>query len=207
MDITTTPDLQVEPRREKGRVAMGLGILGISVLGFSSVATGAFFTDTATAANNTFTTGTVKIGATPATAALTLPNMAPGDTVTAPLAVTNSGTLAQRYAVVSTTDATDANTLAAQLKLVIKTGVTTCTTAGFAATGTQVYTGVLGSTAGTKTIGDSATGAQTGDRNLSAGASENLCAQVTLPTTTDNTFQAKTTTATLTFNAEQTANN
>ncbi len=196
------------PRHETRRLLLGLGILGVSVLGFSSIATGAFFTDSAAVASNAFTTGTVKIGATPTSAALTLPNMAPGDTITAPLTVSNSGTLAQRYAVLSTSDAADKNVLAAQLKLTIKAGVTTCTTAAFAATGTAVYgAGVIGSTTGTKVIGDSATGAQSGDRTLAAGASEVLCAQVTLPGSTDNTFQGKTTTATFTFNAEQSANN
>lgn len=204
---TTRQELREGPRGQRSRVVMGVAILGISVLGLTTVTTGAFFTDSASAAGNSFTTGTVKIGATPATSALALPNMAPGDVVTAPITVSNSGTLAQRYAVLSTTDSTDANVLAAQLKLTIKTGVTTCTTAGFAATGTSAYAGVLGSTTGTKVVGDSATGAQTGDRALAAGANEVLCAQVSLPTSTDNTFQGKTTTAVFTFNAEQTANN
>ena len=84
----------------------------------------------------------------------------------------------------------------------------TCTTAGFAATGTSVYgAGALGSTTGAKVLGDAAQGAQAGDRTLAAGASEVLCAQVTLPTSTGNTFQNLTTTATLKFDAEQTTNN
>jgi hypothetical protein len=150
----------------------------------------------------------VKLGVSPASAALTFSTMAPGDSVTAPLTVSNTGTLGQRYAVLSTTDATDADFLAAQLQLTIKSGVTTCTTAGFAATGSVLFgPGVLGSTTGTKVIGDAAQGAHAGDRSLAAGASEVLCAQVTLPTATGNAYQNATTTATLRFDAEQTTNN
>ncbi len=170
--------------------------------------TGAFFTDSQDVDGNTFSTGSVAIGVTPATAAITMTNMAPGDTVTAPLTVANDGTLAQRYAMLSTTDAADANFLAAQLQMTIKSGVTTCSNAGFAATGTTVRpAGVLGSTAGTKVIGDAASGAQAGDRTLAAGASEVLCVQVSLPSSTGNSYQGKTTTATFRFDAEQTANN
>lgn len=190
------------------RFARGLVMLGVSVVGLTSVVTGAFFTDSQSVGANVFTTGSVDIGVTPATAAITMATMAPGDTVTAPLTVSNDGSLAQRYSVLSTTDATDANFLAAQLQMTIKTGVTACTNAGFTATGTSVRAaGVLGSTAGTKVIGDPAAGAQTGDRTLAAGASEVLCIQVSLPSATGNSYQGKTTTATFRFDAEQTVNN
>ena len=66
---------------------------------------------------------------------------------------------------------------------------------------------VLGSIAGTNIFGDPTQGAQSGDRTLNAGASEVLCIQVSLPSSSGNTYQGITTTATFTFNAEQTANN
>ncbi len=197
-----------EPSRERRRLWLGMLVVALSLTGLSSLVTGAFFTDTQLVTANTFSTGTVKLGVSPASAAVTLANMAPGDTVTGPINISNTGTLAERYAVLSTTDATDANFLAAQLLMTVKSGVTTCTTAGFGATGTIVYgPGVLGSTAGTKAVGDSAQGAQAGDRVLAAAASESLCVQVMLPTATGNTYQNKTTTATFTFNSEQTTNN
>jgi hypothetical protein len=197
-----------EPRRERRRLLVGLLVVAVALAGLTTVVTGAFFTGTQSVTGNTFSTGTVKIGVSPASAALTVGTMAPGDSVTAPLTVSNTGSLAQRYAVLSTTDATDADFLAAQLQMTVKSGVTTCTTAGFTATGTVVYgPGVLGSTGGTKVIGDAAQGAQAGDRSLAAGASEVLCAQVTLPTATGNAYQNATTTAVLRFDAEQTTNN
>jgi hypothetical protein len=60
--------------------------------------------------------------------------MAPGDEVTNPITVTNGGSLELRYAVTSTTTE---NTLAGQLDLTIKTGVTTCTNGGFGASGNE----------------------------------------------------------------------
>ncbi len=192
-------------RGDRRRLVMGLVVLAVALAGLTSLVTGAFFTDSQSVTGNTFSTGTVKLGVTPATAAVTFSGMAPGDVVTAPITVQNTGTLSERYSVLSTTTE---NVLAGQLALQLKSGVTTCTTAGFAATGTSLYgAAALGSTTGTKVLGDAAQGAQAGDRTLAAGASEVLCAQVTLPTSTGNTFQNLTTTATLKFDGEQTTNN
>jgi hypothetical protein len=131
--------------------------------------------------------------------------MAPGDQVTNPITVTNGGTLQLRYAVTSTTTE---NVLAGQLDLTIKTGVTTCTNAGFGADGTVIYgPGDLGSTAGTNVIGNPAQGNQAGDRTLNASANETLCFNVQLPSSTGGTYQGLNTTATLAFQAEQTSSN
>jgi hypothetical protein len=195
-------------RRERSRLLLGTAVVGVTLVGLSSLVTGAFFTDSDSVGANTFTTGTVALGVSPATAAITLTGMAPGDAVTAPITVSNNGSLALRYAVTSTTDGTDNNFLAAQLQMTIKTGVTTCTNAGFSGSGSAVYgPGVLGSTTGTNVVGNPAQGAQAGDRTVAAGGNETLCVQVTLPTSTGNTYQGKTTTATFAFNSEQTANN
>ena len=191
-------------KAEMVRLAMGLGVVGVTVAGLTAVSTGALFTDTKDVTGNTFATGKVELTASPSSAALTLSSMAPGDSVVNELTIANSGSLQQRYSVVS---ATTEDILAHQLVLTVKTGVTTCSKAGFAASGTQLYSGWLGKTGGLKVFGDSTPGAQAGDRVLDAGSSEKLCAMVALPTATDNTFQSLTTTATLTFNAEQVVNN
>ena len=193
----------VRPTRR--RLAVGAVVLATASTGLVGVATSALFTDTKTITANTFTSGTVSLTATPATTAITMANMGPGDKVTAPITVTNAGA-AMRYAVVSVTTE---DPLAAQLDLTIKTGVTTCTNGGFDATGVVAYApGDLGSTgAGTKVIGDALQGSQAGDRALAVSASEVLCAQVTLPMGTGMAFQSLNTTATFTFNAEQTFNN
>ena len=205
---TMTADVPAKPRGDRRRLILAMIVVAVALVGVTSAVTGAFFTDTKSITANTFTTGTVKLGVGPTTAAITFGNMAPGDTVTAPINVDNTGSLSERYSVVSTTDAADNNFLAAQLQMTIKSGTGTCTTAGFTAYGPTVYTpGVLGSVAGTKVIGNPAQGQDAGDRVLAPTGSETLCVQVTLPTSTGNPYQNATTTATLKFDSEQTANN
>ncbi len=162
------------------------------------------FTDTATTTGNTISTSTVDISVAPTSAVVSYSGMMPGDVVTAPLTVTNAGTAQLRYAVSSTTTE---NVLAAELDLQIKVGVTTCTNGGFAADGTSLYGPAdLGSTTGINVMGNPTAGSQAGDRTLNAAANEILCIRVSLPSgSTLNS--AITTTATLTFAAEQTANN
>ena len=180
--------------------AVAVGLAG-AFLGSGGLAV---FTSTQSVPANTFVTGTVIISTAPATALVTVSAMAPGSQVTAPITVTNGGTLALRYAVTSTTTE---NVLAAALDLTIKSGVTTCTNAGFSATGTVIYTtGDLGSTAGINVIGNPAQGSHAGDRVLAAATNEILCFNVSLPLAT-TVGQGVTSTATLAFVAEQTANN
>lgn len=163
----------------------------------------ALFTDSETVGSNTFAAGTIDIVATPATAVVAMPAMAPGDQVTNPLTVDNSGSLEFRYAL---TSATDENVLAAELLLTVKSGVTTCDDANWATDGTTHYSGPLGNTAPVAIFGDATAGADLGDRVLAAAGSEILCFNVTLPFGT-TVAQGLSSTATLTFEAEQTANN
>jgi predicted ribosomally synthesized peptide with SipW-like signal peptide len=200
----TTAYLDPPPTRRATplRVLLTLAVLllGAAALAIASLA---LFTDTANVTANTFTTGSVDINATPATAAVSVAAMAPGDQATAPITVANNGTLELRYAVRSTTTE---NVLASALVLTIKSGVTTCDDANWAASGTTLYSGALGATAGSALIGSQASGSQAGDRVLAASGSEVLCVNVTLPLST-TVGQGVTTTANLAFVAEQTANN
>ena len=185
-------------------IFMGLLAIGVLVVGVG-VGTGAIFTDSQSVDANTFSTGTVDIATSPTTALVTFSDMAPGDQVTNPITVTNSGSLELRYAVTSTTDE---DTLAAQLDLTIKSGVTTCTNAGFGTDGTVIYgPDDLGSTAGINVIGNPLQGDQGADRTLAASGNEVLCFNVSLPLDTGDAFQNTTTTATFNFQAEQTKNN
>jgi spore coat-associated protein N len=184
-------------------VAITFGALA----GFAGVGS-ALFTDTAVVDANAFTSGTVIITTEPTTVAVTFSNMAPGDKMTAPIVISNTGTLPLRYAVTSTATHTDTKSLMTQLDLTIKSGVTDCTNSGFATDGTSVYAAAdLGSVAGLNIVGDPTVGNQTGDRTLAAAANETLCFNVVLPQDSDNTYQGATTTATFTFAAEQTTNN
>lgn len=199
--------VEAESRR-RGGLLLPLLLAGGATAGLTTLTSGAFFTDSQAVANNTITTGTVKLGASPASAAVTVANMAPGDVKVGTVTISNAGSMALRYAMLSTADNTDGKGLAAQLQMTVKVGVSSCTAAGFGADGTVVYgAGVFGSTTGTKVFGDATAGQQAGDRTLSAGTNEALCVYVTLPSSTGNAYQDATTTATYRFDAEQTANN
>ena len=183
-------------------VAIGLLSMVSGLAGF------AVFTDTASVGSNTFTTGTVDISTSPTTALVTFSNMAPGDSVTDGITVTNAGSLALRYAITSTTTE---NTLAAQLDQTIWDEAEEAdagTACNATAPATVLYGPAdLGSTTGINVVGSPTQGAQAGDRPLSAAANEVLCFRVALPLATGTAFQALTTTATFAFQAEQTVNN
>ena len=187
----------------QGLVA-GVSVLVVTVAGLAAVSTSSWFTDTDTIPTNTFTVGNVNLLTAPLTTAITLANMAPGDKAYGAVTVSNPGSLGLRYSVASVTGE---NVLAAQMPLVIKTGLTpaTCNAAGFA--GGVVVAGptIVGSTGGTVVFGNPANGPHAGDRPLAAAANEVLCAEVTLNTTA--TQQLTSTTAVFTFNSEQTLNN
>jgi predicted ribosomally synthesized peptide with SipW-like signal peptide len=168
----------------------------------------ALFSDTKVVDNNAFTSGTVALNTNPTDVVVTFSNMAPGDEFTAPILVTNTGTLPLRYAVTSAATDVDGKHLLGQLDMTIKTGVTACTNGGFGTDGSAIYGAAdLGSLIGIDVVGDPTQGAQAGDRELAASAAETLCINVKLPLSTGNAFQGAATTATFTFAAEQTTNN
>ena len=181
---------------------LAIGVMSVAV----RVSTNALFTDSQAVGSNTFTTGSLDLSAQKTSDSLTLSSMAPGDAVVAPIDVTNTGSLALRYAVVSTTTE---DALAGELQLTVKSGVNHCDSEHFTneGEGTTLYSGELGSTSGVDVIGDPVQGPQTGDRTLAAGSDETLCFQVALPLSATNTYQGKSTTANFDFVAEQTANN
>jgi predicted ribosomally synthesized peptide with SipW-like signal peptide len=182
-----------------------LVLLALAV--FLTAGTMALFTDAQGVPGNGFTTGTIDLNTAPASAVVTLGNMAPGDVTTNSLVVSNAGSLPLRYAVTSVATNADAKGLKDQLVLDVKSvDVTTPAVPCDNFDGTPLYTGDLDSTAG-QLVGNSAQGAQAGDRVMAPGLSETLCFRVSLPLATGNAFQAATTTATFTFNAEQTSNN
>ena len=154
---------------------------------------------------NTFSTGTVHIGITPAATILTAPAMMPGDTVNGSVVVSNTGTASMRYAVSGAATNVDTKGLASQITVTIRqpdvAGGSTCTSF----TGTQLYSGVVPYVEG-NLIGTFATHPN-GGRTLAFAASETLCFRAALPSTAPNAYEGATTTMTFTFYAEQTANN
>ncbi len=152
------------------RILLSLVAIGVltSLMGLGGLS---LFTATTDNDGNAFTSGSVDISTSPASAFLTMSNMAPGDSVTAQLTVSNDGTLDLRYAM--TTVAVDGVPpgLAAALTLVIRDEGTNCTTFD----GNVLYNGSLD----LGYIGDPAPGAQAGDRTITVAAgSEVLCFRV-----------------------------
>jgi hypothetical protein len=193
-------------RRTDARIAASV----LLVMGLATAWTQdtlAIFTDQDTVGANAFTGGTVALTTNPTTALVTYSNMLPGDSVTNSIVVSNTGNAQLRYAISSSATNADSKALKDQLVLTVKTiDVTTPGTPCDNFDGTQLYTGDLDSTAG-KLVGDSTQGSQAGDRSLNASNNETLCFRANLPLATGNTYQGATTTATFTFDSEQTANN
>ena len=184
----------------------------------------AVFTDQATVTGNTFGNGTVDIATSPATAIVSYAapsgspatgGMAPGDSDPASggrlLTVSNGGSLQLRYALSVTATDADGKALRSQLDLAIRSVDATTPGAGTECDnfdGAVVYTGKLDAAATSGRIfGNAAQGAHAGDRVLNAGANELLCFRATLPLASGNAYQGAATTATFSFDAEQTKNN
>ena len=171
------------------RILLSLVIIALVA---SSVTVGAMalWTDTETSLANTFTAGTIDLAlanGTPLPFSVTA--MAPGDSVTGTIDVTNSGTLELRYAMTTTGDA--ASILDEQLDCEIKVGAVT------------LYNGKLSSAV----IGDPAQGAQAGDRTLIATGSETLTFTVSMPIVTGDIYKGTSCSVDFVFAAEQTSNN
>jgi spore coat-associated protein N len=180
--------------RRRGIVAL-LGAVSLLTFGAGSMSL-AQFTDSA-ASTWSFTTGTIDVSANP-TVFTAVNAMMPGANATQALTVANAGTGDLRYAlsVAATTP------LGTALQLTIKTTDAGGGCAAFTGTSVLAATALNGAA-----LGSSVQGANAGDRNLAAGASEVLCFRVSLPVSTGDAMQGLSSAATFTFDAEQTANN
>ncbi|NNE74625.1 MAG: hypothetical protein HKN26_13240 [Acidimicrobiales bacterium] len=186
------------------RIVVTVAVLALT-LTTVTISSLALFTDSETVPNNAFSAGTLDLTASPATAALSMPAMNPGDQITGVITVGNAGSIALRYAMPSTTTE---DTFAGALVMTVKSGVATCDDANFAVSGTVLYSGPLGTNAPpTAVFGSNAQGVQGGERSLTPGSTEDLCVNVTLPLTATNASQGLTTSASFTFDGEQIANN
>ena len=129
-----------EERRRRRRLLASIAVAGLSLVTLGSLTTGALFTDSEDLGANSFTTGTLVLGLTPTTALFAVANMAPGDTVSRPLTVSNTGTLGLRYAVTGAATDPDGKALRDQLQFTVYDGVTAANcTAGALGAGTVLY--------------------------------------------------------------------
>ena len=179
-------------KKIRTRAALG------SLYGAVWAATYATFTDAA-ASSATFTAGTVDlvvggdVDDAHDFAALTVPNMKPGDVVYAPLSVANTGTLDFTYGMTATTTDTAGAGLGEALRVAVRTvaAATDCSEAGWAG-GTNVVS--------TSPFATAAFDA----RPMASSTTEVLCFAVGFPNGAagaDNHLQGAATSATLSFTA------
>jgi len=169
--------LAAHPRRTISALAVVLAAVGITV------GSGADFTAHAANPANTFTTGTLDIGNSAASAVLSAPSLKPGDSVPGVVDIQNTGTASGTFKL-STSNLADAGTpkLLPQLDLKIEDcGLFTSTSTPSCTSGTTtLYTGKASAMA------PIALGSFAGN------AKHRYQFTVSLPQTTDNSFQGKT---------------
>jgi Camelysin metallo-endopeptidase len=177
------------------KVIGSLGVIGTAAA-VAGLGTFGGFTDSTTPVSTTVTTGTLSINATgPATTAVNVTGMVPGDSITRALDIKNDGTLplgSVAFATtapssVLTTDTVNGLQLSLKKCSVAWSASNTC-----AGTQTSVYNGpVLTS----QTMSNPA--------SLAVNGTDYLLYTVSLPNSADNTFQGKTAALSLTFTATQ----
>lgn len=231
----------IDPAPQRGdvsrwrRLAASAAIFGLAGLGITSLTTGALFTDRETTAGDLLT-GTVDLALGTFTFDVTTPGLNPGDVVAKPLTVTNSGSLALRYAVSfrstsgtgtlpapggQTVDPSDAEALAGTGDLrevltldvfpVADAAACTVTTPLPTDSGTVTNLDVPGSSVlggFTPILGDAQTTPFTGaTHELVTQEVDVLCVQVGLDVDATNEYQNTTAHIDLRLDAEQVVNN
>jgi predicted ribosomally synthesized peptide with SipW-like signal peptide len=192
----------------KRRILLSLLIIAL-VVAASATGALALFTDQETSAPNAFTTGNFDLALTNGSPLpFSVSGMAPGDVVYGGLQVSNSGDMELRYAMSTTADG--ASILDEQLDLTIDVvtdpGVDTVWYTDDDVVSVADIYGPDGQLS-IAVIGNPTSGAQAGDRTLTASTSERLRFKVTLPLSTDNSYINTTCTVAFVFDAEQTVNN
>ncbi len=141
------------PRRSLGALAMLLVAVGVAV------GSGANFTASSANASNTFSTGTLSVGNSVSGAVLTASGLRPGDSANGTVDIKNTGSTAGDFSLSESnvTDSDAVHPLSGKLDLV----VTDCgsTASPDCSTGTQVYSGKLGSLT-SQSLGNYAAGAE-----------------------------------------------
>ena len=182
--MTRLHALTAHPRRTLAALAVVLAAVGITA------GSGANFTASAANPGNVFATGTLSIVNTPATALFTANGLKPGDVTTGTVDVQNTGSLAGDFAL-KTSGASGYAALLGQLDLVVADCGAWTTTVPSCTTGTTtVYSGKVNA------LTNQALGSYAG------GLKHRYKFTVTLPSSTDDTFQGKSAQVDFTWSAQ-----
>lgn len=216
--IDPAPAPRDKPRRR--RMWATVAIVGLSVVGATSLTTSALFTDNDTVQAGIMS-GTVDVTSGIGTFDFPAEGLAPGGATVAPITVSNDGSLALRYAVRYSAVAGTPGTTDPDLETPAATGslqdvlslslyaldAAACTVQGTAAATPIASTGFGLAGTDSALLGDVAQGAQEGDRALAALTGEPLCARVDFDPAAGNEYQNTASDITIRFVAEQTVNN
>lgn len=211
-------------RSTRVRAALALGV----VLSVGATSTLAYWTDQATIASETFTSGTLDLTAGPTTgsefltgtgpnswtySALTLTSMIPGDSVSKTVVLRNSGVAALRVngtVTSSNNNLAVAGTPSQGLQVVIVDGATATTPTTDGATGVRTGGCTAGTTVYTQNVSTTSTGttiystSPTDTRpSLTSSQTRTVCVRVILPTTAPNAVQNLSTAIDLNLTAVQ----
>jgi spore coat-associated protein N len=174
------------PRRTLGALAVVLAAVGITI------GSGANFTAHSANPANTFTAGTLTIGDSGASAVLNALNLKPGDTTSGIVDIQNTGNLPGTFTL-STSNASDSTpSLLGQLDLRVEDcGLFNGTTAPACGPGTVLHNAKVNAL-GSVPLG-----------TFAAGAKHRYKFDVTLPSSTGNTYQGNT--ASIEFDGDATS--
>jgi len=165
--------LAAHPRRTVGALAVVLAAVGITV------GSGANFTAQAANPANTFTTGTLTIGSSASSALFNSTNMKPGDNASGTVDIANTGSLPGTFTM-TTSNPVDNGGLLGQLNLKIEDCGLVSGTGAASCSGANVVYNAKADGVGPISLG-----------SFAGGAKHRYKIDVTLPSTTLNTFQGK----------------
>jgi spore coat-associated protein N len=172
--MTRLHALAAHPRRTLGALAVVVAAAGLTA------GSGANFTASSANPSNTFTAGTLTIGDSQSSAILSAPNLKPGDSVSGTVDIQNTGSVAGAFSLATSNAADSTPSLLGQLDLKIEDcGVYAGSTAPSCGSGTVVHNGKV-SALSTAPLGA-----------FAANAKHRYKFDVTLPSTTGNSFQGK----------------
>ncbi len=187
-----------------------LALVGVCGASVTSLASSALFTDSISTGASTVASGSVDLtlGGTASTT-LAVAAMAPGDSRFGVVTVQNSGSLGLRYAGEAGWSSGNALTSILQVSArTLSSAASTCdSTLGWGSGDVVTNQVATDNTTSLPLFGSPNTGAQPGDRLLSAASAEHFCVRLTLPSTAGNNVANLTSDLSLAFAAEQTANN
>lgn len=192
-------------RRRQTFALASIGVVA-GVGGVSAAATLAAFDAQPALAGSDLPAGTVTLATGRTSVLVSFSGLAPGRPVTQRLTISGAGPLDRVYS--ATTSGVISDMPLGPVLLTIRSGVTTCSNAGFATDGSLIYAGVVGPAplaAPARLFGEAEADGDATSRSLPAGSTEPLCFQASVPEGTNGATQGSGVSIGFTFDSETAA--